>query len=97
MIEKQEEQVTMSFSILCNELQNFKDQLERKDDFIIKMTNENSEVNKENMKRYDANMECLRELIQIIDRQEQKTQERADRIVDMLIGKIEVDININKK
>lgn len=95
LIETQEQQVLRMFEAFMVELREFHGYIQRQDDYIKRqdehldnIVNKSYLRNERNMERMDKDRERLDILIQIIDRQNQKVQDRADRLLDLLEKKL---------
>jgi hypothetical protein len=78
-----------SLEILCAELKKLRENMELKDRYISGILEKYFEQNEQNVKIISGGLYRIDELIQIIDRQNQATQERADAAIEMLKGKSE--------
>jgi hypothetical protein len=99
VIEKQEQQVINMFTALIEELKGFHEVGERRDDrikeqdaYIASIVKHSYLRNEENMKRIDKDRERLdklieqhQSLIQTISYQNQKIQDRADKLFDLFV------------
>jgi transcriptional regulator with XRE-family HTH domain len=102
LIDEQKKEVGLMFETLLAELHGFHDISKRRDEYVTKQDAYIADIvkhsylrNQANMERIDANMcridkliEQQNTLIAMIDRQGEKTQERADRLLDLLEKKL---------
>jgi enamine deaminase RidA (YjgF/YER057c/UK114 family) len=102
VIEEQKKEVTKMFEALLEELHGFHAVSKRRDDYVVKQDAYIASIikhsylrNEENMKRMDKLFEQQNILIQqqnnlisLVDRQNQKVEERADRLLDILEKKL---------
>jgi plasmid maintenance system antidote protein VapI len=95
VIEIQGGQVKDILNLLYKELTKFHDKLERKDNYITEIVKKSYNRNEENMKRLDENIRLITEnsrqmgdLIHIIALQNEKIQQRADKLMDILDRKL---------
>lgn len=102
VIETQEQQIFRMFEAFMEELRGFHGYIQRQDDYIKRQDDHLDSIVKKSYLRNERNMERMdgmidqqntligqqNELIKIIDRQNQKVQERADRLLDLLEKKL---------
>jgi heme-degrading monooxygenase HmoA len=95
VIEKQEQQVEYMFKTLLEELRGFHGISERRDEYVKKQDEYIARIikhsylrNEENMKRIDKLIEQQNTLIQMFALQNEKTQDRADRLLVLLEKKM---------
>jgi hypothetical protein len=94
-IEKQEEQVSKSYLILCEELKQFHHELERKDEYLKSIVAKSFHRNEQNLERIDQSIRIINEntsqmseIIKIIALQNEKIQDRADKLMEILNRKL---------
>lgn len=95
VIEKQEKEVSQMFSTLIAELNDFHAISERRDEYMKKQDEYIASIikhsylrNRENMERLDKLVEQQAELMRIMSEQNKQTQDRSNRLLDLLEKKI---------
>lgn len=94
VIETQEKQVVNMFTALIEELKGFHevgarrdDRIKEQDTYIASIIKHSYLRNDENMKRLDELIRQQNKLVEMVIQQNERTQNRADKIVDALIEK----------
>lgn len=95
VIEKQEQQVAHMFEAFMVELRGFHEYILRQDDQIKHQDDHLNEIvkhsylrNERNMERFDTQFAQQNELIRMVVEQNKRTQDRADRLLDILEKKL---------
>lgn len=95
VIEKQEKEVSQMFETLLSELHSFHEISKRRDEYVVKQDEYISSIvkhsflrNRENMERIDKLVEQQNDLIRVMAEQNKRTQEQADRLLDLLEKKL---------
>jgi transcriptional antiterminator len=95
VIEKQEQQILQIFETFLTELRQFHEYIVRQDDYIKKQDDHLNNIvsksylrNERNMERIDKLIEQQNSLLKILNEQNEKTQDRADRLLALLEKKM---------
>lgn len=96
VIEKQEQQVLHMFEAFMVELRGFHEYTQRQDDHLDNIVKKSYLRNERNMERIDKLFEQQKNLIeqqnsliQLISNQNERTQQRADKMIDLLEKKLQ--------
>jgi len=100
VIEKQEREVEQMFKVLIDELHEFyeigkyKDEyIKHQDEYLSHIIKESYLRNERNMERLDKVIEQQTKLIELVNSQSAKINDRADKLIDALIQSKIIDIN----